>query len=74
MATAMRAKMKVQSVEKCEGWENLKLAAVIGGSAEDNSFANATPSANLSICITNAALLGKFEPGKAFYVDFTPAE
>ena len=58
--------MKVQSVE-VRRLGKLKLAAVIGGSAEDNHSLIATPSANLSICITNAALLGKFEPGHMFY-------
>jgi len=44
------------------------------GSDENNTFANWTPSANLSMSITNPALLGKLKAGDTFYVDFTPAE
>jgi len=40
---------------------------------EDNTFARMSPSASLQITIMNPALLGQFEPGQKFYVDFTPA-
>ena len=42
------------------------------GSDEDNTFAKWTPSANLSIQITNPALLDLIKVGDEFYVDFTP--
>ena len=42
------------------------------GADEDNSFAKFTPSASLDIQIANPALIGKFEVGQTFYVDFTP--
>lgn len=32
-----------------------------------------SPSAHLQICIANPALIGRFEPGQTYYVDFTPA-
>lgn len=77
----MRAKMKVTQVIRHEGCEQLKLSAVCkpdgypaDGSDEDNTFAKWTPTADLSMSITNPALFGKIEEGQKFYVDFTLAE
>lgn len=71
----MRAKMQIQSVLKTSAfYEVLKLSAVYGGATndEDNSFAKTTPSANLDMTIANKELLGVYQPGDTFYVDFTP--
>lgn len=43
------------------------------GSDEDNTYAKFSPSASLSITITNPALLGQFKVGEKYYVNFTPA-
>lgn len=43
------------------------------GSDENNTFAKFSPSAKFDILVANPALLGQFEPGDTFYVDFTPA-
>lgn len=82
----MRAKLQVQSVTK---WPadgpttqvSLSLSAVCGpgafgpnGESEDNTFARWTPTASLSMSITNPALLDAFKAGQKFYVDFTAAE
>lgn len=74
--TTMRAKLRIESVTKTTYSEKLKFNAVYGGdkNSEDNTYSQATPSASLEIDITNEALHGKFQPGQAFYVDFTPAE
>lgn len=75
--STMRAKMKVTSVTKFGGCEQLKMNAVCksrysdDGSDENNTFAKFTPSAELTITIANPALFGKFEPEQQFYVDFT---
>jgi len=82
--TTMRAKLKVTSVTKGpEGFdphERLTFAAVCkdgsytsDGSDEDNTFSKFTPQADLSMVIQNPALIGQFEVGQKFYVDFTPA-
>ena len=42
------------------------------GLDEDNTYAKFSPSVDLKITIANPALLGKFEVGETFYVDFTP--
>lgn len=81
MSAVMRAKMQVTVVTKYQGFEQLNLNAVCkssaypeDGSDEDNTFAKFSPSAELNITIANPALLGKFEPGQRFYVDFTAVE
>lgn len=68
--------MKIESVTKTEYSEELKLSAVYSGdkNSEDNTFSEATPSAVLTMQITNKELHGKFAPGQKFYVDFTPAQ
>lgn len=71
---AMRAKMRLDQVNRTEYAETLKFSAVCGDKPEDNSFSKATPSASLEMQITNKDLWGKFAPGQKFYVDFTAAE
>lgn len=82
MSTAMRAKFQVLSVERFSAEsEKLKFAAVsksggypADGSDEDNTYAKYSPSAQCEILVCNPALIGKFQPGEKFYVDFTPAD
>lgn len=76
----MRAKMVVQSVERFTTMERLKFSPVCSkgfgpnGESEDNTYARYTPAGSVSLDVTNPDLLGKLQPGQAFYVDFTPAE
>ncbi|EFG2886015.1 hypothetical protein BO068_005218 [Escherichia coli] len=77
----MRAKMVVNRVERWAGGDKITLNAVArsgsypqDGSDEDNTFAKFTPSGELSLTITNPSLIGKIEPGRKFYLDFTEAE
>lgn len=80
MSTPMRAKLKIGSVIKfSETSETLTFFGVAKSTAypadgldEDNTFAKFSPGVNLSITITNPALLGKYKAGDTFYVDFTP--
>lgn len=71
---AMRAKLTVESVTLNEHGEQVKFRALYSQNKEDNTFAEATPSADASFYISNKALHGRFKPGQKFYVDFTPAE
>lgn len=41
---------------------------------EDQRYAKATPSGELTMQIDNPPALAEFELGRTFYVDFTPAE
>jgi len=78
--STMRAKFRVAKVEKFETSERITFAAVAkstgypaDGSDEDNSFAKWTPSAELTMTITNPALHGQFEVDQKYYADFSPA-
>jgi hypothetical protein len=77
----MRAKMVVNVANEYGNCDMLSFNAVhksdgypADGSDEDNTFARWTPSATLTMTITNPALCGKFKQGQKFYVDFTPAD
>lgn len=69
----MRAKFRVDSVRIYEYMEEASLSAVSSFSREDNEFAAATPSGALAITITSPAGKGYFVPGRAYYLDFSPA-
>lgn len=77
--TLMRAKLRINRIEKFERSEKLHFNAVGkssypgDGSDENNTYASYTPSANFEIHITNPALLGRFNVGETFYLDFTRA-
>lgn len=80
----MRAKLKISCIvsypENEPTQQTLTFCAVgrsqypEDGSDENNTFARWTPTANLTMCITNPALLGQFQVGQQYYVDFTKAD
>lgn len=84
MLARMKAKMQLKSIEKypedgTPSQETLFFSAVgkstaypEDGSDEDNTFAKWTPSGELKLCITNPSLIGQFEVGQKYYLDFTP--
>ena len=77
----MRAKMIVNRVERFPGSDRITCAAVCrpdkypdDGSDDDNTYAKFSPQGELTLTIANPALVGKIEPGRKFYLDFTEAE
>ena len=52
--------------------QNLSEGGGLGGRPEDQRFSKATPSGSLRMQVDNPAALEQFEPGKAYYLDFTP--
>ncbi len=80
----MRAKMIISRIEEdIENgkYEVLHMSAVgkndpydKNGSDENNTYAQYTPSASLTIDIRNPDLLGKFKRGEVYYLDFTKAD
>jgi hypothetical protein len=77
----MRAKMKISGIQQFSDAQRLTLSAVgkdgdypEDGWSEDNTFAKWTPQADMTMTINNPALLGQFEEGQKFYIDFTRAE
>lgn len=76
--TAMRAKMKINHIDKrSEGQETLYFNPVCAsrypadGNDENNTYAKFTPSGMLSLTVVNPALLGKFAQGEEYYLDFS---
>lgn len=76
---SMRAKMLIRSVQHGEGCETLEIGAVCknegydeSGLDENNTFSKFTPTADLRMTITNPELLGEYDQGQEFYVDFLP--
>ena len=48
------------------------MAAYDADTPEDQRFAKATPTGSLTIAVDNPAVV--FEPGRSYYLDFTPVE
>lgn len=69
------AKFKVGSTTDF-GNDNLevKMTPVIGDSEENKSFSKYTPSGDIRLHITNPAVLGFFEAGKQYFVEFSKAD
>lgn len=79
MTTPTRAKFICQRLEnqKYQGGETTKVvltAATAYNSPEDKPFWDATPSDTIELQTINQLAVKHFEPGKAYFVDFTPAE
>jgi len=84
----MRAKMRLNAItnryrENNDGpvlQETLEFSAVAAksypadGSDEDNTYAKFSPSGVLSLTVANPTLIGKFDIGEKYYLDFTPAD
>lgn len=50
------------------------LVPVYGDSPENKTWSQYTPQGEMKMTITNPKALAEFQPGQAFYIDFTPAE
>lgn len=79
--TKMRAKFKINYIEKrYTGYETLYFNPVSrsdkypeDGSDENNTYAKFSPSGQLVLTVANPALLGQFNEGEEYYLDFTLA-
>lgn len=70
-----RAKFKVTSITESEGGlKTANLQPVTGGSPENESFYKWTPGGQIQLSVLNPEVAKDFVPGRAFYVDFTPAD
>lgn len=72
---ATRAKFNCQTITQYTGGSReVTLSAVTSaGSAENESFWNATPSGQVKLTISNPKAQEFFEVGKSYYLDFTEA-
>jgi hypothetical protein len=72
-----RCKFRVNSVTRRGNsqyaYEDVEFDAVHGGTAENESFAAASPSGKLTISVTNPSIVGQFNPGEEYYLDITKA-
>lgn len=72
--------MYVTEIRRYQQSEELHLTAVTSkrfddsGLDEDNTYAKFSPSGSLTLMVANPALIGQFNPGDTFYLDFTPVE
>ncbi len=70
----IRAKMMCQAAAEDDfGNEQVTLYAVYDDGKANKSWSEATPAGNLDLTISNPAAKGKFEVGKEYYIDVTPA-
>lgn len=75
----VRAKFKVESIEARINWQQkevrtVKLSPVSGKEGENAKFWEATPSGAIELGCANLEAVEKFELGREYYVDFTPAD
>jgi hypothetical protein len=74
----VRAKFKVQRIERSKGWGNIAevqtivLMPVTGDSEENKKFYAATPGGEIKLSTVNAEAAKAFDLDGEFYVDFTP--
>lgn len=68
----MRAKLTVTTVTLTSYSDEVVFDATYSASPEDNTYASATPSAQLKMTINNPAVRGTIKPGQQYFVDFTP--
>ena len=70
----VRAKFKVDSIEKFEAHSTMRLSPVVGGSKENEQFWKRTPNGKIEFACLNHEATAKFEVGKSYYIDFIPSE
>lgn len=78
--TAMRAKFRINHIDKrIDTAETLYLNPVCAnkypadGYDENNTYAKFSPSGMLQLTVANPNLIGEFEVGQEYYLDFTKA-
>lgn len=67
--------MNVRAKFVCAGKSGNAVSLTAATNGPDNeSWSKHTPSGTVTMQITNPLALERFEPGKSYFVDFTPAE
>jgi hypothetical protein len=78
VATTVRAKFRAVSVEQGPNTSDtfaVKLTPVYDdGNAENKEFFTYTPGGEITLQVVRPETAGQFEVGKAYYVDFSPAD
>ena len=71
---AVRAKVSCEGIEGNSVTFRTVYEPDVEKDTENARFTKATPWGEIRLGIDNPAALEQFEPGKSYYVDFTPAE
>lgn len=75
MSLKICAKFRCTSVKKIEGGQEVvEMSPVTSGSDDNKTWSKYTPCGSLSMTITAEGAVGHFEPGRQYFLDFTPAE
>jgi len=69
----VRAKFKVTEKVLTESGQRIKLNVVTSGSEENKEFFKWTPYGQLEMGTVNDEAANKFEVGKEYFIDFSPA-
>jgi hypothetical protein len=69
-----RCKFKVESKTEFVSGVSILLRPVTCGSIENEKFYQYTPGGELRLEVVNKETATKFEPGKEYYIDISPAE
>ena len=72
----VRAKFKVESVKQGGDTYEVRMAPVYGNDDpehENTQFFKYTPAGSIALFVVRPETAGRFEVGKEYYVDFTPA-
>jgi hypothetical protein len=73
---SVTCKMQVRSIEDRLNGKEVRLYAVYSADPDspNYSWSKATPDGELRLYITNEAAFSQFEPDKAYFVEFKPAD
>ncbi|KAA0686021.1 hypothetical protein DTW90_34615 [Neorhizobium sp. P12A] len=79
-APVVRAKFRVMNIDAAQNADpnnvfvTIRMIPVWEHDGVNKAWSKATPSGELKISITNPAAIDKFDLGKEYFLDFTPAE
>lgn len=72
---SVRAKVRINSIEKFVGQSVMKATPVTGGAGDNADYSKYTPNGAISLTISDETKASTyFVVGKEYYVDFTPAD
>ena len=78
-APVVRAKFRVMAIEPAQNadpnnvFTTIRMIPVWEQDGVNRTWSRATPSGELKISITNPDAIDKFDLGREYYLDFTPA-
>lgn len=71
MINKVRGKFNCTKNVKTSYGAEVSFWALYSNNPEDNSYAQATPSGNISMVVSNPEVIDFFKEGQAYYLDFS---